>query len=58
METYTKVQVAKMLQVSVITIERLIKAGKLEAIKMGSGKTANVRITKEAYEQFLKNNKI
>lgn len=47
---YTVEEVAEMLRVHINTIRNLIKNRKLKAIKVG----VQVRISKEAYEEFIK----
>jgi excisionase family DNA binding protein len=49
---YTRHEVAKMFGVQVITIDRWIKSGEIEAIKIKS----RVRISKEAVERAIEEN--
>ena len=51
---YTAEDLAKKLDVNIMTIYRYIKAGKLEAYKLGK----EFRIDKEKFESFLQANKI
>jgi excisionase family DNA binding protein len=54
MKVYTPDEAATVLQVSRKTIDRLIKAGKLPASKVGSLK----RITEEQLAQYLEDNRV
>jgi excisionase family DNA binding protein len=47
---YTLEQVADRLQVSVQTVRRLIKEGRLKAVRVG----VQLRVTQEALDEFLK----
>jgi excisionase family DNA binding protein len=47
---YTLEQVADRLQVSVQTVRRLIKEGKLKAVRVG----VQLRVTQEALDEFLR----
>lgn len=49
-EFYTAEELAQKLRVNIMTIYRYIKAGKLNAYKIGK----EFRIEKSAYEKFLK----
>jgi putative molybdopterin biosynthesis protein len=51
---YSLEQVAKMLQVSERTVMREIKAGKLEAFKVGK----SLRFTPEAVRTYVENQKV
>lgn len=51
--TYTKQQVAEKLHVTVMTINNYIKAGKLQAVKLGNRR---VLITESALNDFIENN--
>ncbi len=53
-EFYTADDLAKVLQVNIMTIYRYIKAGKLIAHKIGK----EFRIDKTEFERFLKSTKI
>lgn len=46
---YTVEQVAEILQVSVHTVRRLIKEGKIKAVRVG----IQLRVTKEELDRFL-----
>ncbi len=50
-EFYTAADLAKVLQVNIMTIYRYIKAGRLTAYKIGK----EYRIDKEGFNLFLKN---
>jgi len=50
MEIFTKQQVAKQLNVSTRTLDRLILSGQLKAYKIGR----SVRIAQEQLDEFLK----
>lgn len=49
-EFYKAEELAEMLQVNIMTIYRYIKAGKLQAYKIGK----EFRIDKNTFEEFLK----
>lgn len=51
-EYLTVDEVAKMLQVSRVTVYTFINSGKLESIKIGKSR----RITRAAVEQFMRDN--
>lgn len=53
-EFYRADELAKKLDVNVMTIYRYIKAGKLEAYKFGK----EFRIEKKEFEKFLKSKKV
>ena len=53
-EFYTPAEIAEMLRVNIMTIYRYIKAGKIEAHKIGK----EFRITKTEYERFLRKTKV
>ena len=53
-EFYTPAEIAEMLRVNIMTIYRYIKAGKIEAHKIGK----EFRITKTEYEKFLRKTKV
>ncbi len=48
-EFLTAEEVAEMLKVNIMTIYRYIKAGKIQAYKLGK----NFRIEKQGFERFL-----
>jgi excisionase family DNA binding protein len=50
MKLYTTKEIAEILQLSLYTITRYIREGKLETVKVGS----QYRITEEQLEKFLK----
>lgn len=52
-KTYTKKQIAEKLHVTVMTINNYIKAGKLEAVKIGNSR---VLITEESINRFIQEN--
>lgn len=51
---YTAEELAKALQVNIMTIYRYIKSGKLKAYKIGK----EFRIDKNEFESFIKKSKI
>lgn len=53
-QMYTRQQVAKILNVTEVTVSRLIKSGKLEAFKIGE----QIRITNASFQKFLEDSKI
>jgi len=55
MEFYTRKEAAEYFRVHPRTVERWLRNGILKGYKMGVGKTALWRISKEEVENFLKN---
>lgn len=56
MQTYTRKQTAEKLNISERTLDRYIKAGKLEVVKAGNTRASKVFITDAALNSFLKAN--
>jgi len=56
MKTYTRKQTAELLQISERTLDRYIRAGKLEVSKAGETIASKVFITEKAINKFLKAN--
>jgi putative molybdopterin biosynthesis protein len=50
---YTIEEVAQILKISVMTVRRLIKAGKLESFRAGQ----KIRITQAALDKYIQSNK-
>ena len=50
---YTIEELAKLLQLSPLTIRRAVKAGKIKVIRLGSGEKAPIRITSVEVEKIL-----
>lgn len=50
-------EVAKKLNLSPLTIYRLIRDGELTAIKIGAGKMGRLRIEEEALQEFIERNR-
>ncbi len=57
MEFLTRKEVAEYLRVHERTVDRWIENGSLKGYKLGTGKTALLRIPKTEVESFLKKNK-
>ncbi len=55
MEFYTRKEAAEYFRVHPRTVERWLKNGSLKGHKIGNGKTALWRISKEGVSNFLKN---
>jgi excisionase family DNA binding protein len=51
-DLWTVAQVAEYLQLNPETIRRWIRAGKLEAVKLGTGRTAALRIHQAEVERL------
>lgn len=58
MELLTKSEVAKYFRVNERTVSRWLANGNLKGYKLGSGRTAVLRIPKSEVEKFLKNSKV
>jgi len=56
MQTYTRKQTAELLQISERTLDRYIRAGKLEVSKVSGARAGRVFITEKALDKFLKGN--
>lgn len=57
MEFLTRKEVAKYLRVHERTVDRWIESGNLKGYKLGTGRTALLRIPKSSIEKFLKTHK-
>lgn len=57
MEFLTRKEVAEYLRVHERTVDRWIENGNLKGYKLGTGRTALLRIPKSEVERFLKKNK-
>ena len=57
MEFLTRKEVAKYLRVHERTVDRWIESGSLKGYKLGTGRTALLRIDKSSVEEFLKTHK-
>jgi excisionase family DNA binding protein len=53
---YTVQQVAKIMNVGVFVVRRLLKQGKLKGVDIGSGKYRYWRVSEEDLANFLKHN--
>ena len=53
MEFLTRKEAAKYFRISERTLDRWIRNGKLESYKLGTGKTASLRIPKSEIKEFL-----
>ena len=58
MEFLTRDEVAKFFRVHPRTVNRWLKQGNLKGYKLGTGKTALLRIPKSEIERFMENSKI
>lgn len=56
MEFLTRSEVAEYFRVHERTVDRWIENGSLKGYKLGSGRTAILRIPKKEVEKFLKKN--
>jgi excisionase family DNA binding protein len=58
MELLTKSEVAEYFRVNERTVARWLANGNLKGYKLGTGRTAVLRIPKSEVERFLKNSKV